>query len=220
MTRSGGVQIVGYSKKLEGFRLQADLRVESDERLAIVGPSGSGKTTLLRWISGLDPADAGALRIGEFDVTRQPPEMRGVGYVFQDQALFTMKSVLENATFGLRMKNTSRRDAEKQVQPWLERFGLVRTLNTPIDRLSGGERQRLALVRAVAWAPRVLLLDEPFSALDAPLRAKLREEVRALHDDLRIPLILVTHDEEDLRALATGRAEFVGQETRVLTRTS
>jgi len=188
------------------FELRADLEVGPGERVVLMGPSGSGKSTLLRAIAGIQEGFAplsGSVRLGERELSGLPPEERDIGFVFQDQALFPSLSVLENAAFGLRMRGVPRSEREAQVRPWLEKLGLTRYADSQVGGLSGGEAQRVAFVRALVWKPRLLLLDEPFSALDPALRDRLRLQLLELHREWPVPMLLVTHDEADVRAIAT-----------------
>ncbi len=171
--------------------------------LALLGPSGSGKTTLLRIIAGLETPDAGVVRYLDDEVTHQPPRDRNVGFVFQHYALFRHMTVFENIAFALRVRKWPHKKVE-------ERVGYP-------SQLSGGQRQRVALARALAAQPRVLLLDEPFGALDAKVRTELRQWLRRLHDDIGITSIFVTHDQEEAFAVAdrvvvlnAGRVEQTG----------
>ena len=199
------LRLTGVKKTLPGFHLEADFELRAGERAALVGRSGSGKTTLLRMIAGLDRVDAGGIFLGSEDLTGLAPEKRKLGVVFQDQALFPSLSLLDNASFGLMMRGVSREEREAIVRPWLNRVDLLRQIDSPVDRLSGGERQRVAFVRAWVWNPRAILLDEPFSALDTALRQSLRRQLIDLHAVWPVPLLLVTHDEEDSLQVATTR---------------
>lgn len=188
------------------FTVSADWSVQPGERCALVGRSGSGKTTLLRVVAGLSdltgPGDGGRVWLGDRDLTPLPPEKRNFGVVFQDQALFPTLSVLENAAFGLKIRGMGKAEREAEVLPWLERVGLKARAQSGVERLSGGERQRLAFVRAFVWKPQAMLLDEPFSALDDGLRRTLRSELVELHRLWPVPLLMITHDEADLQAIA------------------
>jgi molybdate transport system ATP-binding protein len=187
-------------------RVQA--RFEVRGVTALCGPSGAGKSSCLKAIAGLLRPDRGAVRLGSvtlFDHEQKidvPTHRRRVGVVFQGLALFPHLSALENVLFGA-PPGLSRARAREHALSWLARMQVVDLADRPAGRLSGGEGQRVALARALAAEPRALLLDEPFSALDAALRAGLREELRAIVGAMGLPTILVTHDEEDARSLAT-----------------
>lgn len=188
------------------FRLEGSFEISANERVVLSGPSGIGKTTLLRWLAGLDPAASGTLRVGDDrDLTREAPEHRGFGVVFQESALFGAMSVLENVAFGLKVRGESREKRETMAREALGHFGLRGKESRLAADLSGGEKQRVALARACVWSPRALLLDEPFSALDAALRSELRLALREFHERFPVPFLLVTHDEKDVRELATRR---------------
>lgn len=190
-------------KRIADFTLTADFTVAPGERAALIGRSGSGKTTLLRMIAGLDSADSGQILLEDRDVTKVPARERGIGVVFQEPLLFPSLSVVENAVFGLKTRGTPRERILEQGLQWLDRVGLKALAHAPVQRLSGGEAQRVAFVRALIWKPRAVLLDEPFSALDPALRKVLRSELLELHRLSPVPLLLVSHDEEDLEKLAT-----------------
>jgi sulfate transport system ATP-binding protein len=183
----------GTFKALDNVSLEA----QSGSLLALLGPSGSGKTTLLRIIAGLESSDSGSVHYENEDVTRQSPRDRQVGFVFQHYALFRHMSVFENVAFGMRVRKFSNADIHKRVH---ELLGMVR-LNELSERypsqLSGGQRQRVALARALAVQPRILLLDEPFGALDAKVRQELRQWLRQLHDEIHLTTVFVTHDQEE-----------------------
>ena len=174
-----------------------DLSVRSGELLVVLGPSGSGKTTLLRLIAGLESPSSGALSIDGRDMTPVPPHRRDVAMVFQNPALYPHLTVFENLAFGLRARGVPRNQAMTKVNTMAGLLGLDGLLGRRPAALSGGERQRVAIGRALARQPRVLLFDEPFSSLDPPLRAALREEVVDLHRRFGTTLILVTHDQAD-----------------------
>ncbi len=178
------------------------LRIEPGELLVVLGPSGSGKSTLLRLIAGLDQPTTGHVRIGGQDVTGLPPHVRGVGLVFQTPALLPHLSVAENLAFPLRAGRVAAAAVAERVGELARRLELEPLLSRRPGTLSGGERQRAALGRAIARKPRVLLLDEPFSSLDPPLRAALREELIRTHLELGATTILVTHDQEEAMAVA------------------
>ena len=197
------------------------LRIESGELVALLGPSGSGKTTLLRIIAGLEVPDSGTIRLNDEDATRATASQRHVGFVFQHYALFRHLTVFENIAFGLRLRPRSTRPAEAQIRSKVNELLQLIQLDWLGSRfpnqLSGGQRQRVALARALAVEPRVLLLDEPFGALDAKVRKELRRWLRRLHDELHIASVFVTHDQEEALEVADrvaimnhGRIEQVG----------
>jgi sulfate transport system ATP-binding protein len=193
------------------------LEVPDGELLALLGPSGSGKTTLLRIIAGLEVADSGTVLYHQEDVTHAAVRDRNVGFVFQHYALFRHLTVFENVAFGLRVRDVPRADVKPRVRELLRLVqleGLERSLPT---QLSGGQRQRVALARALAARPKVLLLDEPFGALDAKVRQELRQWLRRLHDELHVTSVFVTHDQEEAFEVADrvvimsqGRIEQTG----------
>ncbi len=197
------------------------LRIQDGALVALLGPSGSGKTTLLRILGGLDAADSGRVLFDSEEVTGLASSERGVGFVFQSYALFRHLSVFENIAFGLRVKPRRERPSESlirsRVTELLARIGLPDFGDRLPHQLSGGQKQRVALARALAVEPRILLLDEPFGALDAKVRAELRLWLRELHHDLGLTTILVTHDQEEAIELADevvvlnhGRIEHQG----------
>lgn len=202
---------VRLSFELPGFRASAEFEVRPGERLGITGPSGCGKTTLLRIIGGLHPwrpaarvsPEAEGIRLSGRALEDLPPEARGIGFVFQEPALLPGMTVLENVTYGLKIRGVGRAERETEGTRWLERVGLADRARGSVLHLSGGERQRVAWARALIWKPGLILLDEPFSALDAGLRADLRRELVSLHREHPVPLILVSHDPQDLEAVAT-----------------
>ena len=205
------------------------LRIESGELMALLGPSGSGKTTLLRIIAGLDLPDSGTIRLHDEDATRSTARDRQVGFVFQHYALFRHMTVFENIAFGLRVRPKSTRPTERDIVVRVYELLQLIQLDWLGDRypsqLSGGQRQRVALARALAVEPRVLLLDEPFGALDAKVRRELRQWLRRLHDDLHIASVFVTHDQEEalevadrVAILSDGNIEQVGTPEEVCRR--
>jgi sulfate/thiosulfate transport system ATP-binding protein len=207
------------SKHFGDFTALDDVSLEVPEGslTALLGPSGSGKSTLLRIIAGLEQPDEGAIRIAGQDVTRARPQDRGIGFVFQHYAAFAHMSVFDNVAFGLRIRKRKPAEVRARVQELLELVGLTKWADQRPHQLSGGQRQRMALARALAVEPRVLLLDEPFGALDANVRAELRRWLRRLHDEQGVTTVLVTHDQEEAMEVAdtiavmnTGRIEQVG----------
>ncbi|TIC83772.1 ABC transporter ATP-binding protein [Crenobacter intestini] len=178
------------------------LTVGAGETVALLGPSGCGKSSLLRVIAGLAAPAAGRVLFAGEDITETPPERRGFSLMFQDFALFPHLDVLGNVMFGLIERRIPRRQARESAQGWLARVGLAGFETRRVWTLSGGEQQRVALARAWAVSPRALLLDEPFSALDADLRLRLGDESRRLVLGAGIPAILVTHDAAEAERLA------------------
>jgi len=203
------------------------LDINSGELVALLGPSGSGKTTLLRIIAGLERADEGSVLFFGEDATGVSVRERGVGFVFQHYALFRHMTVFENIAFGLRVLPRNKRPDEavirKRVSTLLELVQLGGLADRIPSQLSGGQRQRVALARALAVEPKVLLLDEPFGALDAKVREELRVWLRRLHDELHVTSVFVTHDQEEALEVADrvvvmnrGRVEQIGSPTDIL----
>ncbi|NBW50608.1 MAG: ATP-binding cassette domain-containing protein [Betaproteobacteria bacterium] len=189
----------------------ASVTVGAGETVALLGPSGSGKSTLLRIAAGLEHADAGTVRMEGADISRVPPERRGFALMFQDFALFPHLNVLDNVAFGLVEQHVPKAQARDRAQDMLARFGLAAYASSRVWQLSGGEQQRVALARALITRPRALLLDEPFSALDADLRLKLRQEFSDHIAEHRMATLWVTHDESEARAMATRAYRLVGR---------
>lgn len=177
------------------------LHVAPGETVALLGASGSGKSTLLKIIAGIEPLEGGEVRIGGDSMRAVPPERRGVGLIFQDFALFPHLDVWDNVAFGLVERGVKRQEARAQAQRMLASFSLNVPAGQKVWQLSGGEQQRVALARALIVQPRVLLLDEPFSALDADLRAQLRAEFVRRIAESRMAALWVTHDEDEARAV-------------------
>jgi len=178
------------------------LQVAAGETVALLGASGSGKSTLLKIAAGLEPAEQGQVLFGGTDISGLPPEQRGFALMFQDFALFAHLDVQDNVAFGLVEQGMGRTLARDQARVMLARFGLAGHSHARVWTLSGGEQQRVALARALITRPRALLLDEPFSALDAELRQQLREEFRQHIAHAGICTLLVTHDEAEAQAMA------------------
>ncbi len=203
-----GIRVEHVTKKYRDFTALDDvsLTVGTGELVALLGPSGSGKTTLLRIIAGLDAADSGQVWLDLPQTGAEAPDSRRVGFVFQHYALFRHMTVFDNVAFGLRMqKGGTKPDKEyihKKVMGLLDLVHLTDRRNRYPGQLSGGQRQRVALARTLAVDPKVLLLDEPFGALDSKVRKELRRWLRKLHEDLRITTIFVTHDQEEAMELA------------------
>ena len=178
------------------------LAVEDGSLTALLGPSGSGKSTLLRVIAGLEAPDTGTVEISGRDATRVPPQKRGIGFVFQHYAAFKHMTVRDNVAFGLKVRRRPKAEIAAKVDELLRIVGLDGYQARYPAQLSGGQRQRMALARALAVEPEVLLLDEPFGALDANVRAELREWLRRLHDEVHVTTVLVTHDQEEAMEVA------------------
>ena len=202
------------------------LQFPDGELTALLGPSGCGKTTLLRIIAGLEYPDSGSVLLDGQDSSHRHVRERQVGFVFQHYALFKHMTVFENVAFGLRVKPRKERPSEQQIREKVKKLLELVQLDWIADRyppqLSGGQRQRIALARALAVEPRVLLLDEPFGALDAKVRKELRRWLRRLHDDLHVTSIFVTHDQEEALEVADqvvlmnkGRVEQLGSPDQV-----
>lgn len=217
------IEIRNVSKQFGDFQALRDvnLDIKSGELIALLGPSGCGKTTLLRVIAGLETADVGTIHFSGEDTTDVHVRDRNVGFVFQHYALFRHMTVFENVAFGLRVKPRKERPSEAQIREKVMNLLKLVQLDWIADRypsqLSGGQRQRIALARALAVEPKVLLLDEPFGALDAKVRKELREWLRRLHDEVHVTTVFVTHDQEEALEVADtivvlneGRIEQIG----------
>ncbi|QRI62724.1 sulfate/molybdate ABC transporter ATP-binding protein [Shinella sp. PSBB067] len=200
------IRLDNVVKEFQTFRAVhgVSLDIESGELVALLGPSGSGKTTILRMVAGLEYADAGAIYFGEENATDIPVRERGVGFVFQHYALFPHMTVGENIAFGMKVSRVKRtpQAIEARVRELLDLVQLGGLKDRFPGQISGGQRQRVALARALAVDPRVLLLDEPFGALDANVRRDLRRWLRKIHDELGITTLFVTHDQEEALDLA------------------
>ncbi len=224
------IRVENITKGFGEFKALNDITLDfpSGHLVALLGPSGCGKTTLLRIIAGLEQADSGSVYLEDNDASDLHVRERNIGFVFQHYALFRHMSVFENVAFGLRCKPKKVRPSESQIkQRVMELLSLVQ-LDWLADRfpsqLSGGQRQRIALARALAVEPRVLLLDEPFGALDARVRKELRSWLRRLHDDLGITSIFVTHDQDEAMEVADqivlmnhGKVEQIGSPHEIQT---
>jgi sulfate transport system ATP-binding protein len=213
------IEVENVSKQFGEFQALGDVSVTVPEGslTALLGPSGSGKSTLLRIIAGLETPDAGAVMIDGVDVTAARPQDRGIGFVFQHYAAFAHMSVRENVAFGLRIRKRPKQEIRERVDELLSLVGLTAWGGQRPAQLSGGQRQRMALARALAVEPAVLLLDEPFGALDANVRGELRQWLRRLHDEQGVTTVLVTHDQEEamdiadtLAVMNEGRIEQTG----------
>ncbi|MGQ9510627.1 MAG: ABC transporter ATP-binding protein [Thermaceae bacterium] len=193
---------VKASKHYPGFSLEVILSLPEEKTAALLGPSGSGKSTLLKLIAGLLPLEKGYVRLGKKDLTPLPPEKRGVGFLFQDYALFPHLTVYENIAFGLVEARWPREAIQRRVAELMEKTGLTPHAHKKPHALSGGEQQRVALARALAPRPQLLLLDEPLGALDLRLREELLLFLRGLLREERTTALLVTHDQEEAFLLA------------------
>jgi sulfate transport system ATP-binding protein len=194
----GIVKRFGAFTALDGVSVD----VPTGSLTALLGPSGSGKSTLLRVIAGLEQPDAGAVSLDGEDVTRLPPQSRGVGFVFQHYAAFKHMTVWDNVAFGLTIRRRPRNEIKQRVNELLELVQLTGLAKRYPAQLSGGQRQRMGLARALAVDPKVLLLDEPFGALDARVRKELRIWLRRLHDETHTTTVIVTHDQEEAMDVA------------------
>jgi sulfate transport system ATP-binding protein len=198
------IDAVGIAKQFGDFTALEDVNLEVPEGslTALLGPSGSGKSTLLRIMAGLESPDRGTIKIDGNDVTAARPQDRGIGFVFQHYAAFAHMTVRGNVAFGLQIRKRPKDQINAKVDELLELVGLTQWGEQRPHQLSGGQRQRMALARALAVEPRVLLLDEPFGALDANVRAELRRWLRRLHDEQGVTTVLVTHDQEEAMEVA------------------
>jgi sulfate transport system ATP-binding protein len=223
------IEVRNIRKSFGSFTALSDVSLEfpTGELVALLGPSGCGKTTLLRIIAGLEQADSGQVLLEGEDASGTHVRERQVGFVFQHYALFRHMSVFENIAFGLRVRPRKQRPSEAQIRRKVNELLDLVQLGWLADRypsqLSGGQRQRIALARALAVEPRVLLLDEPFGALDAKVRKELRQWLRRLHDELHITSIFVTHDQEEALEVADrivlmnqGQVEQIGSPQEVI----
>lgn len=221
---SNAITVRGANKRYGDFVAldNVDFAVPSGSLTALLGPSGSGKSTLLRAIAGLDHPDSGTVTINGVDVTGIPPQRRGIGFVFQHYAAFKHMTVRDNVAFGLKIRKRPKSEVKAKVDNLLEVVGLSGFQGRYPNQLSGGQRQRMALARALAVDPQVLLLDEPFGALDAKVREDLRAWLRRLHDEVHVTTVLVTHDQAEaldvadrIAVLNQGRIEQLGTPTEV-----
>ncbi|HEY1134076.1 MAG TPA: sulfate ABC transporter ATP-binding protein [Nocardioides sp.] len=213
------IEVRGVNKRYGDFVALDDVSVSipTGQLTALLGPSGGGKSTLLRIIAGLEVADGGTVEIEGADATALPPQRRNVGFVFQHYAAFKHMTVAKNVAFGLEIRKRPKPEIKAKVQELLELVHLEQFADRLPSQLSGGQRQRMALARALAVEPKVLLLDEPFGALDAKVRKELRDWLRRLHDEVHVTTVFVTHDQEEALEVADeivvingGRIEQVG----------
>jgi sulfate transport system ATP-binding protein len=214
-----GIKVEGVSKRFEDFLALDDVTLDVPEGslTALLGPSGSGKSTMLRLIAGLEQADTGRVFLEGRDVTGIPVQERGIGFVFQHYAAFKHMTVRDNIAFGLKIRKIPRDQIRDRVKELIRLVQLQGMAHRYPSQLSGGQRQRMALARALAAEPKLLLLDEPFGALDATVRKELRTWLRHLHDEVNVTTIFVTHDQEEALDVAEqivvmneGRIEQVG----------
>ena len=221
---TNAITVIGANKRYGDFNAldNVDFVVPAGSLTALLGPSGSGKSTLLRAIAGLDIPDSGTVMIDGRDVTGVPPQRRGIGFVFQHYAAFKHLTVRDNVAFGLKIRKLPKAEIKEKVDDLLEVVGLAGFQTRYPNQLSGGQRQRMALARALAVDPKVLLLDEPFGALDAKVREDLRAWLRRLHDEVHVTTVLVTHDQAEaldvadrIAVLNRGRIEQVGTPAEV-----
>ena len=200
--RDAFLRLVHLTKRLPAKTISLSCSVEKAGTLALLGASGCGKSTVLKMIAGLVPVDSGNIFLDGRDITDAPVKNRSIGMVFQDYALFPHLSVEDNIGYGLVSHGVSKKESRRAAAEWLERFGLIGMEKRQIEGLSGGERQRVALARTLAVHPLVVLFDEPLSALDAPLRLKLRAELKKRQAEMRYTAIYVTHDRGEAAYLA------------------
>ena len=221
------VQMRGLSRRYGSVLAldDLDLTVQPGELIALLGPSGCGKTTTLRLVAGLEDADGGTISVGGRDITRLPASRRDMGMVFQAYSLFPHMTVKQNVAFGLRLRRMAAATRDKRAMEMLELVELSSQADRYPHQISGGQQQRVALARALAIQPQVLLLDEPLSALDAKVRAQLRDQIRRIQLDVGITTLFVTHDQEEALAIAdrvgvmrAGRLEQLASPTDVYTR--
>jgi sulfate/thiosulfate transport system ATP-binding protein len=213
------IDITGVRKTYGDFVALDDvsLTIPTGQLTALLGPSGGGKSTLLRIIAGLETADTGTVSIEGTDATKLPPQKRNVGFVFQHYAVFKHMTVAKNVAFGMEIRKKPKAEIARRVDELLNLVHLSQFSHRLPSQLSGGQRQRMALARALAVEPTVLLLDEPFGALDAKVRKELRDWLRRLHDEVHVTTVFVTHDQEEAMEVADeivvindGRVEQVG----------
>ncbi len=221
---SGSVELRGVNKQFGDFVAlrDVDFEIRAGEFMTFLGPSGCGKTTCLRLISGFDTPTTGQVLIGGEDVTSKPPYRRDVNQVFQSYALFPHLTIYDNIAFGLRMKGVASAEVKRRVDRIVEMVSLEQFVDRRPAQMSGGQRQRVALARAIVCEPKVLLLDEPLSALDAKLRGQMQRELKLLQKSLGITFVFVTHDQEEALTMSDrvavinqGRVEQIGNASEI-----
>jgi len=210
------IRVTDVSKNFGDFAALRDVSVDipGGSLTALLGPSGGGKSTLLRIIAGLEQPDSGTIEIEGSDSTRLPPQRRNVGFVFQHYAAFKHMTVFDNVAFGLDIRKRPKREVQSRVNELLELVHLEQFAQRYPAQLSGGQRQRMALARALAVEPKVLLLDEPFGALDAQVRKELRAWLRRLHDEVHVTTVFVNHDQEEAMEVADSIVVMAGGEVQ------
>ncbi len=181
-----------------------EFTIQKGEFITLLGPSGCGKSTLLRSLAGLNPVEGGQIVVDGVDITHAAPQQRGIGMVFQSYALFPNMTVAGNIAFGLKMQSLGKAEIQREVANVVELVELQGKENHYPHQLSGGQRQRVALARALVVKPRILLLDEPLSALDAKIRKSLRQQIRSIQKELNLTTIFVTHDQEEAMIMSDG----------------
>ena len=221
------IEFKAIKKSYDGKTLvlkELDLDVKEGDLVTLLGPSGCGKSTLLRSLVGFEAIDSGRIIINGQDVTDLPPAKRDIGMVFQQYSLFPNMTVFENIAFGLKMKKMNKNDIQLKVSEMIELVGLIGKEDYYPDKLSGGQKQRVALARAIVTEPKVLLLDEPLSAIDALLRKKLQKQIRKIQKTLNITTTFVTHDQDEamlmsdvIHVMNEGRIEQSGSPTDIYT---
>nr|WP_300306134.1 ABC transporter ATP-binding protein [Halomonas sp.] len=216
MAGDNALRLAGLAKRFGTTSVFDDIDADigHGEFITLLGPSGCGKSTLLRAIAGLTPLDQGSIHVGQDDITELPPQQRGIGMVFQHYALFPNMRVVDNIGFGLRMQKVSRNERERRVDTVLRLVELSDQAHKFPHQLSGGQRQRVALARALVVEPRVLLMDEPLSALDARIRRHLRDQIRDIQKSLGLTTLFVTHDQEE--AMLMSDRVFLMHQGRIL----
>jgi ABC-type Fe3+/spermidine/putrescine transport system ATPase subunit len=208
---AAAVTIEGLTRRLGDFALEGiSLRLGAGDYWVLLGPSGCGKTLLLQALCGFHDLDAGRVVIDGRDVTREPPERRGIGLVFQKAALFPHLDVRGNVEYGLRARRQGAEERRRRVEAAVAAFGIGRILDRPVATLSGGEAQRVAIARALATRPRLLLLDEPLSLVDHNARLELQAEIRRLHAEVGLTTLHVTHSRDEARAMGDHLAVMLG----------